>query len=91
MVTETKVIADTGSEEVRLTRLALNDAADAIEGVQVAVIASADASDLATAITLVNEIKASLNVTAAIDVTALRKIIATVVVPPARSFPTTSP
>ena len=40
---------------------AMRDVADDLAGLKVAAIASADASDLATAITLVNEIKASLN------------------------------
>ena len=46
----------------------LNDIADDFVGIQIATIASADASDLATAITLVNEIKASINVTAAFTI-----------------------
>ncbi len=44
----------------------LRDIADDLDGIQVGTIASADASDLATAITLVNEIKAALNVNAAV-------------------------
>lgn len=43
---------------------ALRDIADDLAQVEATAIASADASDLATAITLVNEIKAALNVIA---------------------------
>ena len=88
MATTQKIVADLGSEEVRLARLQLNNLVDASEGLQVAVIASADATDLATAITLVNEIKASLNVVAAIDLTALRKLVAAFEVPAAPAAPT---
>lgn len=42
----------------------LRDIADDLGSVQPAVIASANASDLATAITLVNEIKAAINANA---------------------------
>lgn len=51
----------------------LNDVADDLAGLQIATIASADASDLATAITLVNEIKASINVTAAYTLTTTKQ------------------
>jgi hypothetical protein len=44
---------------------AMRDVADDLAGIQVATIASADASDLGTAITLVNEIKGALNTNAA--------------------------
>jgi len=43
---------------------ALRDIADDFTGLQIAAIASADATDLATAQTLVNEIKAAINATA---------------------------
>jgi len=44
---------------------ALRDIADDLSKQQTATIASADATDLATAITLVNEIKAALNAASA--------------------------
>jgi hypothetical protein len=43
----------------------LRDVADDLAGLQSADIASADATDLATAITLVNEIKGAINAIAA--------------------------
>ena len=43
---------------------ALRDVADDFTGLQVAAIVSADATDLASAQTLVNEIKAAINATA---------------------------
>lgn len=54
-----------GSSDTPSLATALRDLADDAAALQVATIASADASDLATAITLVNEIKAALNVIAA--------------------------
>lgn len=51
---------------------ALRDIADDLNGLQVATIASTDATDLASALTLVNEIKASLNVTAAITLKTIK-------------------
>ena len=88
MATKQIIIADLGSEETRQVRINLNNLIDVVEGIQVATIASIDATDLAEVITLANEMKASLNVTAAIDTTKLRELVASVVVPVPPQRPT---
>jgi len=68
-----KLPEDTGSEIVRVTRLELNKALDAVD----AIIAATQLADFAT-------MKAA---TALIDTTALRKVVATRERPPAPSGP----
>ena len=58
-------LAPGGSQGVPDLATALREVADDLDTLQIPTVTSPDASDLATAITLVNEIKTKLNVIAA--------------------------
>jgi hypothetical protein len=72
--TDRKVVEDTGSEIVRLTRLELNKVLDAVDGL----VAASQLADFAA-------FKAAA---AAIDTTDLRKLVASVERPAAPANPT---
>jgi len=89
MATTKKIIADLGSEELKQVRLQVNNLVDAVEGLKVATIANADAGGTYTSAEqdLINEIKTALNAVAAVDLTGLRKLVATLELAAAPSIP----